>query len=206
MSTAQEMLRDQGYDGLAIAELARRSGVATKTLYNRYGSKHGVLARAIEEILRDLLSPAEQGDRRTGIDGLLDLVNHSIDKVLEDSVLHTRAANVIVAHPTILLDGEVAAHFYRPYFREIAARGELDPWVDIDRLTRAFFHAITSPYILWATGSLSGEELRASYMLFLANLLAPVTSGHTHDRLARLQQEAGWRVMAADRTGTAATG
>src|SRR5215471_17734503 len=72
LDAAQEAIVSGGYDGLRMAEVARRTGVSRQTVYNEFGDKWGVLeavaARETERFLVDVNAAlAEQSDP---IDGL----------------------------------------------------------------------------------------------------------------------------------------
>lgn len=52
------MIAEKGYSGVTMRELAEKSGVAYKSLYDLYGSKDNLLGKAIEERLRLVLNPS----------------------------------------------------------------------------------------------------------------------------------------------------
>jgi AcrR family transcriptional regulator len=72
LDAAYDAIVSGGYDGLRMAEVARRTGVSRQTVYNEFGDKWGVLqavaARETERFLLDVNAAlAEQPDP---IDGL----------------------------------------------------------------------------------------------------------------------------------------
>lgn len=80
LDAAQEAVVTGGYDGLRMAEVARRTGVSRQTVYNEFGDKWGLLeavaARETERFLLDVNTAlAEQSDP---IDGLRAAVERAL--------------------------------------------------------------------------------------------------------------------------------
>ncbi|TDW65958.1 TetR family transcriptional regulator [Kribbella pratensis] len=80
LDAAQEAVVAGGYDGLRMAEVARRTGVSRQTVYNEFGDKWGLLeavaARETERFLVDVNTAiAEQPDP---IDGLRAAVERAL--------------------------------------------------------------------------------------------------------------------------------
>jgi AcrR family transcriptional regulator len=72
LDAAQDAIETGGYDGLRMAEVARRTGVSRQTVYNELGDKWGVLeavaARETERFLLEVNAAlAEQPDRGGGV-------------------------------------------------------------------------------------------------------------------------------------------
>jgi AcrR family transcriptional regulator len=44
LGAVAELFERHGYDGVTIADVARAAGIARRTLYERFGSKAGLLA------------------------------------------------------------------------------------------------------------------------------------------------------------------
>ena len=59
----------QGYDGVAVGELARAAGVTTGSLYHHFGSKLGLYAVVREEVERRLLDRMEGAAAAVGRSG-----------------------------------------------------------------------------------------------------------------------------------------
>jgi AcrR family transcriptional regulator len=72
LDAAREAVVAGGYDGLRMAEVARRTGVSRQTVYNEFGDKWGLLeavaARETERFLLDVnAAHAEQPDPINGL-------------------------------------------------------------------------------------------------------------------------------------------
>ena len=89
LDAAQEAVVAGGYDGLRMAEVARRTGVSRQTVYNEFGDKWGLLeavaARETERFLVDVNTAiAEQPDP---IDGLRAAVERALTLAGENPLI-----------------------------------------------------------------------------------------------------------------------
>ncbi|RZU19306.1 TetR family transcriptional regulator [Kribbella rubisoli] len=89
LDAAQEAVVAGGYDGLRMAEVARRTGVSRQTVYNEFGDKWGLLeavaARETERFLLDVNNAiAEQPNP---IDGLRAAVERALTLAGENPLI-----------------------------------------------------------------------------------------------------------------------
>jgi AcrR family transcriptional regulator len=89
LDAAQAAVVAGGYDGLRMAEVARRTGVSRQTVYNEFGDKWGLLeavaARETERFLLDVNAAiAEQPDP---IDGLRAAVDRALTLAAESPLI-----------------------------------------------------------------------------------------------------------------------
>ena len=54
LEVAADLFERHGYDGVTMTDVARAAGVARRTVYERYGSKAGLLASIADHCCREL--------------------------------------------------------------------------------------------------------------------------------------------------------
>jgi len=165
VEAALDELREQGFERASIARVARAAGVSRPTFYFHFPKK--------EDLLREVLASfeGEIAERIARAAGLREALDEVIDGVLEiqaqvgDAVFaemlraQTRLDPTEDERPTVVLDA------FAPLFREAAARGELRPGLDADRVTSicmaSMFGCLLDP-----ERSGRADDLRALVALF----------------------------------------
>ena len=109
LSRAREIIEERGYDGVTMRDLADRSGVALKTLYDIYGSKDELLAKAIEERARLVFEGLDRATGKTGFDRLMMIIERQWRGALEVPNLTRSVAPILSAQPGAFTLAEAAA-------------------------------------------------------------------------------------------------
>ena len=68
LTAARELIVEHGYDGVTMRELAARSDVALKTLYQQYENKENLLSRAVEELHSNTYAEIMKVTKDTGLE------------------------------------------------------------------------------------------------------------------------------------------
>jgi AcrR family transcriptional regulator len=69
LGAAVAVLRERGYDGLALEEVARIAGTGKSSLYSRFANRHALAAAAVASLQRD--PPPPTGELRLDLIALL---------------------------------------------------------------------------------------------------------------------------------------
>lgn len=186
LALAREELTRSGYDGVTMQALADRAGVVKKTLYNRYGSKDGLLLTAVAEVLDSYRGQAAETE--PGIPAIIQVRrggNRQLVATPEYAEAMTRALMQADAdHPLVALllgdavDGQVR-HL------EIAARQqELKPGVAPRALAEQLTGHSWGLILLWVKGLLPLSRFEQQSYTGMLTLLLAVTQGPRHRALA----------------------
>jgi len=187
LETAQALLsQDDGQ--FTMRDLAKKSGVATGTLYNLYGSQDALIADAVADIFERRVvgltsMPAEQS-LVSEITSRQQAAFHEImreplfaKKMVElyfSSEPGSRVREMLHAIPTESTIGQL---------ERIRALGDLHRWVDIERLanhmTRANYAAVSS----WAAEELTNEEFNDEILYVTYVNLLGALKGATYEQV-----------------------
>lgn len=141
LDAAIAVLRERGYEGTRVSEIAARAGVTSGALYNHFASKADLLEAAISEHAPDLVTSALQGGE---IGSVIDALRAAGTALPEHSVAMGPLLVELIA--TATRDDEIAKVVGRSVTdRERLATdvvrlgqdgGEIDPAIDAEALSR----------------------------------------------------------------------
>lgn len=188
LALAREELTRWGYDGVTMQALADRAGVVKKTLYNRYGSKDGLLLTAIAEVVDSYRGQAAQTE--AGIPAVLAMRtggNRQLVATPEYAQAMTRALMQADAeHPLVaLLLGDAMTSQVRHL--EIAARqNELRHGIEPRALAEQLTGHSWGLILLWVKGLLPLSSFEQQSLTGMLTLLLAATRGPRHEALAAM--------------------
>jgi TetR/AcrR family transcriptional regulator, repressor for uid operon len=148
VSAAAEVFAEKGYDGAAVAEIARRAGLTTGAIYSRFSGKAELLAAAVQdsvpEQFRVLFAESVQAGRATDIlqavgTNLVSCPSTGRTDLLLEAVVAGRRDPEVAAVVRDALSARKAR--WAELIEASKALGALDPDVDTDALVH-FIHAV----------------------------------------------------------------
>lgn len=188
LAVVREELTQAGYDGVTMQRLADRIGVVKKTLYNRYGSKDGLLLAAIAEVIDGYR--AEAFGTEPGIPAIIAVNGGGVRQLLATPEYAQAMARAVLQadpeHPLValLLADAIADQVHH---LEIAARKEeLLPGVDLRPLAEQLTAHTWGLVLLWSKGLLPLTQYEHVARTGLLTQLLAVTRGPRHDELAAM--------------------
>jgi AcrR family transcriptional regulator len=138
---------EQGYDAATVAEIARRAGMTTGAIYNRFSGKAGLLAEVVDQVtgphgaeLLELLTTAlTTADGQAAGRTIASLVAGTRDAELaRDTALRVEARHASRLEPEVAeVVGPVQDHLLATLAEEVRAAqadGQLRPDVDAEAL------------------------------------------------------------------------
>ena len=185
LSTARRLIEQEGYQGVTMRELARRSSVTPKTLYDQFGSKDKLLLTAMKERFRHTYEAIAAEEIKVGFDKLVFV----LDTVMEISAKNLNFARGIAAlkasdHRDLV---EIRKLAYLQALSQIRDEGDFLDWVNIDVMLETFYRAVSGLCFSWFSGAsgtvgLDFEELTGALKLHACLVLAAYTKGNTHSK------------------------
>jgi len=186
LARTRELIGEQGYAGITVRQLAERCGVSVPTLYNLFGSKDALLARAVEGHFEGLLETALQEPARDGCDRILEVVGACAQEMARLSDYHRALLEAFAGGGTQGLQESLAIQLSRELragLAEMRAQRHLGAWVDLDVLAQQVTAACISSSVMWARGLLDDRLLRASMLYGAAMLVLGGARGNARVRL-----------------------
>ncbi|MFP2925999.1 TetR/AcrR family transcriptional regulator [Pyxidicoccus sp. 3LG] len=135
LDAAISLIREVGYDALAMDAIAARAGVGKATVYRRWPSKETLVAEALERLMRAIPVPdtgTTGGDLRVMMRDALDMYRDASTGALLSGLVAAMARSERIARA--VRDGFIAAR--RDALRQVlqrgVVRGELRKGLDVD--------------------------------------------------------------------------
>jgi AcrR family transcriptional regulator len=158
LSTARDLIAEKGMADVSMDELAARTRVAKRTLYNIFTSRDLLFATAIQQYFRDFeirirySTPPATVERI--VEHLFIVTRRTISAREYTKTLLTAYFTSFGAPDIRQAIFEIAAHAHRPWVERLHAEGDLSPWIDPDILIEDLVRYRYSVGIDWAYGRL----------------------------------------------------
>ncbi|MFI7385071.1 TetR/AcrR family transcriptional regulator [Streptomyces sp. NPDC049813] len=158
LDAAGDLLAEQGFDRLDLAEVARRADVGKTTVYRRWSSPAGLVADLLAQMAQESLPRAATGSLRGDLTANARLVRRTLADPRQGPLF--RAVIAAAACDPRTADAlrrfyEVRVAEWAPAVEEAVARGELPAGTDAAEVVRA----VSAPlyYRLLTTGAAPTE-------------------------------------------------
>lgn len=158
LDAAGDVLAEQGFDRLDLADIARRADVGKTTVYRRWGSPTGLVADLLAQMAQESLPRTATGSLRGDLTANADLVRRTLADPRQGPLFRA----VIAAATCDERTADALRQFYdvrvaewAPVVEEAVARGELPTGTDPAEVVRA----VSAPlyYRLLTTGAAPTE-------------------------------------------------
>lgn len=194
LSETQRLIGEVGVANVSLDDVARRADVAKRTLYNVFLSKERLIATAIRQYFDDVVA-------NIGFSAPPLSLDHMIERMLNMGIYSIKARNyaralMAVYHaPDTSPDIRAAIHCgaidtHGPWIRLIAAKGQLQPWVEVDELIDCLVTLRFGVVNDWTLGLLEDrdfpEKLARAPLLLLAGATRGATREEVDEKLAAL--------------------
>lgn len=184
---ARRMMIEDGADAMGMRELATRSEVSLRTLYNAFGSKEALIVAAVRQYYDKFLHALSQARTTYDFDWVLSTL---VATNLRNQQLRDYLSALISMYFSVTADQTIrielrraAAGFIGPWLELVQARRQLRRGTDI---TRSISHIASLQYALnqeWLTGELSDEELVPCVLQAVLTYLAGIVCGAALERI-----------------------
>jgi AcrR family transcriptional regulator len=185
LAKTRRFLSQHGVDALNVRALAEYCGVSVPTLYRTFGSKEGLLAEAMQPYMAPATHPEPACGSIEGHAQLLALIEGfslgfsgpgDDERALMAAFLGSRLGQKLAFQLSVQIQRQTTEHLQR--MREL---GELEPWADPDAIAQRVAAQSVVAAIECASGQLSRDGYRASFVLGACLLLSSVTRGKAQD-------------------------
>jgi AcrR family transcriptional regulator len=182
ISAAMRLFKDKGYEQTTVAEIAAAADVSTKTFFNHFASKDGVLFPHLSARIEDAVAVIEQ---RKPAENISDVLMRAMEHMLADAVRDELDGGLAsVRLPMIISVPSVQAATLHRYFQAEA------------RLAEALHHAYPDILHAPAAGAVIGSLMGAA----LAAALICLQRGDTTEQVQAAARQAIGIAMAGLRS------
>jgi AcrR family transcriptional regulator len=135
LEATENLLRERGYAGLSIDEVARRAGVSKRTIYRWWPSKGALVAEAFTESAGQRHQDVNTGRVRDDLIGYLqqlfaDIARPGKTAALRSMMAEAQSDEGFAAQFATFIAGR--RDLIRSILQRAAERGEIDPSADLD--------------------------------------------------------------------------
>ena len=197
LAAARDLIAEHGYDGVTMRELAARSNVALKTLYQQYDNKENLLAKAVEDMHANVYADITATEQPTGFDKLMFIVDSVFTQNMDNDAYSRTVSGILNRGATTTTFVETRKKAYRQALEQIRADGDLVDQVNFDRVVDMMHRQSSILYTEWAQQLVETSQVAGTIKLQLCLLLSSLTTGETRARIDETIQ----RLMADPHTG-----
>jgi len=159
-----KLLQDASPADISMAQIAELSDVSTKTLYNLFKSRNGLLLAAAAQIRADTQNSAKVMSAPVGISRILELTRRTMDTFEQSPEFMESAMSIVVG-----ISAEDEAEHHRvgstqKWFHEALlvteSEDQLIPGTDCTQLSQLLAASQWGVTLMWQKGLISLETLR----------------------------------------------
>lgn len=183
IAATTELIISQGYRAITLEAVVRRAGCSKSAIYQLFGSKEGLLAALIEDVVSELARELRTLDHHDQpIERALHrYASRAMELILSEQ--HVAAVHVIISetwqipnlgHSYYRLGPQAAQHLLADHLRAQMARGRLrtsDPYRAAVHFYGLLLWDHLNPRIVAAKSALSAAEIDAEAALAVASFL-----------------------------------
>jgi AcrR family transcriptional regulator len=172
----RKMIGKQGIASISMDEVAKRAGVAKRTLYNAFQSKEHMIALAINKYFDDYANTIDYSTKDSTLDWMIERLIIVGKRNLEIKNYSRALLNVYFAadvDPEIRQAiHEIASKSHEAWVHELARRNQLQPWLNADQLTDMLVRYRYATAHAWTEGRIPDDqflrELTIGFLTFMA--------------------------------------
>lgn len=170
LSEARALIGSKGIQGLTMRELAKKSDVAFRTLYNIYGSKDVLVSYAVKDFLENIIVISVRKSRnKPHLERLLALLDMIANEVIKASAyVHVLISTYFkFDRPQEIHDllHQIVLSTFADFLHELKVMGALKEWTSVDLLAEEIAEKVMWRIFQWTHQHISDAEL-SDYLKF----------------------------------------
>ncbi len=199
LTEALSLILDKGIDDFTVKELSLRAEVAEKTLYNTFGSKDAIIARAFDHFLEDQGRRMQEADP-TDIDDIADkLAVRAADFFRQPE--WARASNYLYfsfnsGEHTYRSLRDMALIYLRPFLKTHLDTEALSPWVPTEIIEMQLANIAHGVVHDWLMGRIGDDQAPRALVFGLLSIMMSVTRGTLHQAIHKRLSREGEKLQA----------
>ena len=197
LEETRRMIAEDGLVNFNMNELCKRADVAKRTLYNAFQTREQLIAIAISEYFQEYVD-------RIPYSGPAGTLQHNLERLISVTRRNVRIRNYIRAIMSIFFSAEVGSNIWETmqgmaakptleWLNNLAARRQLQPWVDTDSLANDLVRLEYAVVNDWSLGRIGDDELTPHLLLSVLTFMAGATRGAANteirDTIRQIQEK-----------------
>jgi len=176
LDETRKMIGKQGIASISMDEVAKRAGVAKRTLYNAFQSKEHLIALAINKYFDDYASKIDYSTEDATLEWMIERLIIVTKRNLQIKNYSRALMNIYYSSdvdPEIRqVIHEIASKSHEVWINELARRNQLQPWLTADDLTDMLVRYRYATAHSWTEGRIADDmflrELLVGFLTFMA--------------------------------------
>lgn len=196
LSETRKIISDNGLAAVAMEDVAKRAGVAKRTIYNAFQSKERMIAAAIQQYFEEYATRLTYHTEEATLDRMIERLAVVARRNVKIRNYSRALMNIYYTHD---VDPEIqhaiyaiAAESHEPWIRALARKNQLQPWVDPDELVATLVALRYSIAFSWAEGNIPDEDfvivLVRAFMIHMAGATRGKARKEIDERVATLAE------------------
>lgn len=187
LDETRRMIGEVGISNLSMDDVAKRSNVAKRTLYNAFQSKEHLIAMAISKYFEDYAVKIDYSTETATLDWMIErLVIVARRNIAIRN--YTRALMNIYFSSAVDPEirqaiHEIASKSHEPWVLELDRKGQLAPWIDAEDLIAMLVRLRYATAHAWAEGLIPDDQLVYELLRSFFTLMAGSTTGTARDEI-----------------------
>lgn len=193
LNETRKMIGEVGIANLSMDDVAKRAGVAKRTLYNAFQSKEHLIASAISKYFEDYASQIELSTGEETLDRMVERLGVVARRNMSIRNYTRALMNVYFSSdvdPEIRQAiHEIASKSHEPWVRELERKRQLAAWVDADHLIDALVRLRYATAHAWAEGQIPHDKLVEEALRGFLTYMAGATTGSARKEIVEVLSE-----------------
>ena len=196
LSETRKIIGEQDIAAATMEEIARRAGVAKRTIYNAFQSKERMIAAAIQQYFDVYAAKLVFHTKGATVDWMIERLAVVARRNLSIRNYTRALMNIYYSHDA---DPEIrqaihaiAAESHAPWIRALHKRHQLQPWIDPEELITTLVLLRYAISFDWTEGRVADEDfillLTRGVLTYMAGATRGVAAREIRERLATLEQ------------------
>ncbi len=190
LNETRKMIGEVGIANLSMDDVAKRAGVAKRTLYNAFQSKEHLIASAISKYFEDYASQIELSTGEETLDRMVERLGVVARRNMSIRNYTRALMNVYFSSdvdPEIRQAiHEIASKSHEPWVRELERKRQLAAWVDADHLIDALVRLRYATAHAWAEGQIPHDKLVEEALRGFLTYMAGATTGSARKEIVEV--------------------
>lgn len=181
LDETRKMLGKQDLASISMDEVAKRAGVAKRTLYNAFQSKEHLVSLAIKKYFDDYATKIDYSTEDATLDWMIERLIIVGKRNLEIKNYSRVLMNIYYSSdvdPEIRQAiHEIASKSHEVWVSELARKNQLQPWLDADGLTDMLVRYRYATAHAWAEGRIPDDRFLRELLIGFLTFMAGATIG-----------------------------
>lgn len=181
LDETRKMIGKQGIASISMDEVAKRAGVAKRTLYNAFQSKEHLIALAINKYFEDYASKIDYSTEDATLERMIERLIIVAKRNIEIKNYSRALINVYFSadvDPEIRQAiHEIASKSHEIWVCELARKNQLHPWLDAETMTDMLVRYRYATAHAWTEGRIPDDRFLHELLVGFLTFVAGATTG-----------------------------